>query len=75
MHHQTVAPVTKDLPEILTLAAKHKLNKHAQLYSVAPMLLAPCQLEFLSASVAKATLEIRIVDVTIWMSVQQMSVA
>ena len=72
MHHQTVAHVTKDLSEIRTLAVKHKLNKHAPVYSVAPMLPAPCQLEFLSASVARATLEIHTADVSTWMSVQPM---
>jgi hypothetical protein len=70
MHHQTDVLVTKGLPEIRTLVAKHKPNKPVPHYSVAPMLPAPCQLEFLSAFVARAILEIRTVDVMTWMSVQ-----
>ena len=72
--HLTGVLVTRALLEILTLDVKAWNNKLVKVSNVDQMLPAQCQLEHLSVSVEKDTLEILTVDVTIWMSVQPMSV-
>ena len=74
MHHQTDVSVTRDLPEIHTLVAKHWNIRPVQAFSVVSILLVQSPLVCPNVSVVKATLEILTVVVMIWMSVQLMYV-